>query len=63
MRNKKSRGLFDDQFRLEKISKLKDPLEKLNIKYLIGLAFLVSLALTYVIQYQMPSLSGISVYN
>jgi IS5 family transposase len=30
MRNKKSRGLFDDQFRLEKISKLKDPLEKLN---------------------------------
>ena len=30
MRNKNSRGLFDDQFRLEKISKLKDPLEKLN---------------------------------
>ena len=30
MRNKKSRGLFDDHFRLEKISKLKDPLEKLN---------------------------------
>jgi len=30
MRNKKSRGLFDDQFRLDKISKLKDPLEKLN---------------------------------
>ena len=30
MRNKKSRGFFDDQFRLEKISKLKDPLEKLN---------------------------------
>ena len=30
MRNKKFRGLFDDQFRLEKISKLKDPLEKLN---------------------------------
>jgi len=30
MRNKKSRSLFDDQFRLEKISKLKDPLEKLN---------------------------------
>ena len=30
MRNKKSRGLFDDQFRLEKISKLKDPLEKLT---------------------------------
>jgi uncharacterized LabA/DUF88 family protein len=30
MRNKKSRGLFDDQFRLEKISKLKDPLEKQN---------------------------------
>jgi hypothetical protein len=63
MRNKKSRGLFDDQFRLEKISKLKDPLEKLNIKYLIGLAFLVSLALTSVIQYQMPRLSGISVNN
>ena len=34
MRNKKSRGLFDDQFRLEKISKLKDPLEKLN-RYII----------------------------
>ena len=30
MRNKKSRGLFDDQFRLDKISKLKDPLEKPN---------------------------------
>lgn len=30
MRNKKSRGLFDDQFRLEKLSTLKDPLEKLN---------------------------------
>jgi len=30
MRNKKSRGLFDDQFRLDKISNLKDPLEKLN---------------------------------
>ena len=30
MRNKKTRGLFDDQFRLEKISKLKDPLEKLD---------------------------------
>ena len=30
MRNEKSRGLVDDQFRLEKISKLKDPLEKLN---------------------------------
>lgn len=30
MRNKKSRGLFDEQFRLEKISELKDPLEKLN---------------------------------
>lgn len=30
MRNNKSRGLFDDQFLLEKISKLKDLLEKLN---------------------------------
>jgi hypothetical protein len=27
MRNKKSRGRFDDQFRLEKLSTLKDPLE------------------------------------
>jgi len=35
MRNKKSRGLFNDQFRLEKISKLKDPLEKLN-RYKMG---------------------------
>jgi len=30
MRNKKSRGLFDDQFLLDEICKLKDPLEKLN---------------------------------
>jgi IS5 family transposase len=30
MRKKKTRGLFDEQFRLEKISKIKDPLEKLN---------------------------------
>ena len=26
----KSRGLFDEQIRLEKISKLQDPLERLN---------------------------------
>ncbi len=26
----KKRGLFDDQFRLEKLSKQKDPLEKLS---------------------------------
>jgi len=30
MHKKKTRGLFDEQFRLEKISKIKDPLEKLN---------------------------------
>ena len=30
MRNKKSRGLLDNQFRLDNISKLIDPLEKLN---------------------------------
>jgi len=30
IRNKKSQCLFDDKFWLEKINKLKDPLEKLN---------------------------------
>jgi IS5 family transposase len=30
MRKTKSRGLFDEHFRLEKISKIKDPLEQLN---------------------------------
>jgi len=30
MCNKKSRGLFDDQFRLKKISKLKDPFGKVE---------------------------------
>ena len=28
--SKKSSGLFDEQFKLERISKLGDPLEKLN---------------------------------
>jgi IS5 family transposase len=31
MRKNKSHGLFDEQFRLEKISKMKDPLEQLNM--------------------------------
>ena len=30
MRRRKAAGLFEEQFRLEKISTLKDPLEKLN---------------------------------
>ena len=30
MRKNKARGLFEDQFRQEKISNMKDPLEQLN---------------------------------
>ena len=30
MRKNKNRGLFEDQFRQEKISNMKDPLEQLN---------------------------------
>ena len=30
MRKTKSHGLFDEHFRLEKISKIKDPLTQLN---------------------------------
>lgn len=49
MRKKKTRGLFDEQFRLEKISKIKDPLERLikfidfeSFRYIIDLAFPVN---------------------